>query len=237
MIDLHCHMLPGIDDGAKTMEEAVNMAKYAVEQGIRRCVVTPHIQPGCYDNNIDNIRLVYEAFKRELESQEVPLEVKMAAEVRVCAELPLMVDQNKIPFIGQWDGKQVMLLEFPHDHVPVGVDKLVQWLLTKGIIPLIAHPERNQAIVRHPDKIMPFVAMGCLLQVTASSVSGLFGAASQKCALQLIQDNHVTVMASDAHNLHKRQPTMVRAVELLKSIIGEERACDLVTVNPAKIWV
>jgi len=228
-------MLPGIDDGAKTMEDALNMAKYAIDQGIRRCVVTPHIQPGCYDNTIENIRLVYEAFRDQLAKHNIPLEVGMAAEVRVCAELPLMVGQNKIPFLGQWDNKRVMLLEFPHDHIPVGVDKLVQWLLTKDIVPLIAHPERNQAIVRQPDRIMPFIAMGCLLQVTASSVSGLFGAASQKCALQLIQDNHVTVLASDAHNLHKRQPTMVRAVEVLKSLIGDERTFELVTANPAKI--
>lgn len=235
MIDLHCHMLPGIDDGAKTMEEAIDMAKYAVAQGIHRCVMTPHIQPGCYDNDNENIRSVYELFKDQLAEHGIPLEIGMAAEVRVCAELPLMIGRNKIPFLGQWDDKQVILLEFPHDHIPVGAEKLVQWLLARNIVPLIAHPERNQAIIRQPDKILPFVSMGCLLQITASSVSGLFGAASQKCALQLIQDNHVTVLASDAHNLHKRQPTMVQAVEILKSLIGEERTFELVTANPAKI--
>jgi protein-tyrosine phosphatase len=236
MIDLHCHMLPGIDDGAKTMEEAVNMAKYAVEQGIRKCILTPHIQPGCYDNDSENIRLVYQAFKEELERQGIPLEIKMAAEVRVCGELPLMIGQNKIPFLGQWDDKQVILLEFPHDHIPVGAEKLAQWLLAQNIIPLIAHPERNQAIVRQPDRIMPFVVMGCLLQVTASSVSGLFGETTQNCALRLIENNLITVMASDAHNLHKRQPSMVRPAEILKSLIGEERTFELVTANPERIW-
>lgn len=235
MIDLHCHMLPGIDDGAKTMEEAIDMAKYAVEQGIRRCVLTPHIQPGCYDNDSENIRGVYEFFKDQLTERGIPLEIGMAAEVRVCAELPLMIGRNKIPFLGRWDDKQVILLEFPHDHIPVGAEKLVQWLLARNIVPLIAHPERNQAVIRQPDKILPFVSMGCLLQITASSVSGLFGEITQRCALQLIQNDLVTVMASDAHNLHKRQPTMKRAVEILKSLIGEERAFKLVNGNPARI--
>lgn len=235
MIDLHCHLLPGIDDGPKTMDEAVSMAKYAVAHGIRRCVVTPHIHPGCYDNDILSIEPVYQAFREELENRGIPLQVGMAGEVRACGELPQMISQNQIPFIGKWDDKHVILLEFPHDHIPVGADKLVEWLLARKIIPLIAHPERNQAMMRQPGKITPFIRMGCLLQITASSVSGLFGTDSQQCALQLIKNNLVTIMASDAHNLHKRQPTMMAAVEILRPLIGEERTMNLVKTNPERM--
>ena len=233
MIDLHCHLLPGIDDGPKTLQEALQMAEYAVEQGIQHSVLTPHIQPGCYDNDVESIRAAYQAFQTALEHHAIPLKISMAAEVRVCAELPQLIRQNKIPFIGVWENKKVLLLEFPHDHIPVGADKLVAWLIARNIIPLIAHPERNQAILRQPDKLMPFIRMGCLLQVTASSVTGLFGAASQQCALRLIEQNLVTVLASDAHNLHKRQPALRPALAYLKPLIGERQVNALVTTHPA----
>lgn len=235
MIDLHCHLLPGIDDGPKTMEDSIEMAKHAFDEGIRHSVVTPHIQPGSYDNDKDGIRLIYEAFKRELENQNIPLSIGMAAEVRVCGELPQMIIGNKIPFLGQWQNKNVILLEFPHDHLPVGAEKLVQWLLARNILPLIAHPERNQAILRQPERIEPFIELGCLLQVTASSVCGLFGAPSRDCALQLIEDEVVTVMASDAHNLFKRPPSLRPALDILLPMIGEERTMKLVADNPAAI--
>ncbi|MFZ2171868.1 MAG: CpsB/CapC family capsule biosynthesis tyrosine phosphatase [Methylococcaceae bacterium] len=235
MIDLHCHLLPGIDDGPKTLQEALRMAEYAVEQGIQRSVLTPHIQPGCYDNDIDSIQAAYQAFQTALDDHFIPLKISMAAEVRVCAELPQMISQNKIPFIGFWENKKVLLLEFPHDHIPVGADKLVAWLIARDIIPLIAHPERNQAVLRQPDKIMPFIHIGCLLQVTASSVTGLFGTASQQCALRLIEQNLVTVLASDAHNLHKRQATLLPALTYLKPLIGERQADALVTTHPARM--
>lgn len=233
MIDLHCHFLPGIDDGPKTLQEALQMAEFAVAEGIRHSVMTPHIQPGCYDNDVTSIRLAYDAFQRALNERGIPLTISMAAEVRICAELPHMISQNKIPFIGSWENKKVLLLEFPHDQIPIGADKLAAWLLARDIVPLIAHPERNQAVIRQPEKLTPFTRLGCLLQVTASSVTGLFGSASQQCALRLIEQNLVTVLASDAHNLHKRQPTLRPAVDHLKNVIGEQLAGALVTRHPA----
>ena len=235
MIDLHCHLLPGIDDGPKTLQEALKMAEYAVDQGIQHSVLTPHIQPGCYDNDKVSIQAAYQAFQTALDHHAIPLKISMAAEVRVCAELPQMINQNKIPFIGVWENKKVLLLEFPHDHIPVGADKLVAWLIARDIIPLIAHPERNQAILRQPDKLMPFIHIGCLLQVTASSVTGLFGSDSQQCALRLIEQKLVTVLASDAHNLHKRQPTLRSALAYLKPLIGEQQADALVTTHPGRM--
>lgn len=235
MIDLHCHLLPGIDDGPKTMQEAVDMAMRAVDEGIHHAVVTPHIQPGCYDNDRESIRLVYETFKQELQQRNIPLSTGMAAEVRVCGELPQMIIGNKVPFLGKWQDKNVILLEFPHDHVPIGAEKLVQWLQTRNILPLIAHPERNQGILRQPAKIEPFIELGCLLQITASSVCGLFGAASRDLALQLIEEDVVTVMASDAHNLLKRQPALKAAVDILAPYFGEERVMKLVVDHPSVI--
>ena len=232
MIDLHCHLLSGIDDGPKTMEESLRMAQYAIDQGINHSVLTPHINPGSYDNNAENITAKFIAFKSALAEQNIPLSISMAAEVRVCAELPQMINQNQIPFLGVWQGKKVLLLEFPHDRIPLGTDKLIKWLLDKDIIPLIAHPERNQAVIKHFSSIMPFVRMGCLIQVTAHSITGLFGNESQECALRLIKQGCVTAIATDAHNLHKRAPSMQPAFDYLVKIIGEQKANILVCANP-----
>lgn len=237
MIDLHCHLLPGIDDGPKTMEQALAMARFAVEQGIVHCVLTPHIHPGCYDNTAQSIQLVFDAFKRALNDAGIALEISMAAEVRVCAELPVLVMQNKIPYLGKWQDNKVILLEFPHNHIPIGVEKLVQWLLDRKIIPLIAHPERNQALMKQPAKIDRFLAMGCLLQVTAGSITGLFGLDSQRTALHYIEQGKVTVIATDAHNLHKRQPSLLAARQVLSSLIDADEINQLILANPRQIMI
>lgn len=235
MIDLHCHLLPGIDDGPKAMVQSLGMARHAVANGIRQCVVTPHIVPGCYENDIHTIQPVYQAFRDQLENDGIPLQVRMAAEVRISAELPALIAQTKIPFIGSWEGKQVLLLEFPHDHIPLGSDKLVTWLLARDVQPMIAHPERNKAIMRQPDKVLRFVDLGCLLQITAGSVTGGFGQDVQRIALSLIQQGVATALASDAHNLEKRKPDMTPAVEFLMPLIGEERVNQLIMSNPARM--
>ena len=204
MIDVHCHLLPGIDDGPETMAQSLAMARCGVAHGIRQCVVTPHIQPGCYDNDVHTIQPVYQAFKEQLEHEGIPLQVGMAAEVHIGAELPAMITHQKIPYLGTWGNKRAILLEFPHDHIPVGSDTLVKWLLARDIQPVIAHPERNKAIVCQPDKIVPFVELGCLLQFTAGSVTGVFGLGIQRCALSFIEQGLATLLASDAHNLEKK---------------------------------
>lgn len=235
MIDLHCHMLPGIDDGPKTMDYSLAMARYAVSHGIQRCVVTPHIQPGSYDNTLQTIQPAFQAFNERLLQEEIGLRVEMGAEVRVCAELPMLISQQKIPFVGFWEGKQVMLMEFPHEQLPLAADKLVKWLISRDILPMIAHPERNFEIARQADKVMPFLDLGCLLQITADSVTGLFGQLVQNSALSFIKRGLATVLASDAHNLEKRLPDMTRAVNQLIPLIGEEKTNDLVSRNPAKM--
>ncbi|QWF70049.1 capsular biosynthesis protein [Methylomonas paludis] len=236
MIDLHCHLLPGIDDGPKNLDDSLKMAAYAVEQGITQAVVTPHIHPGTYDNDINNIQTVFSSFKQAVNANNINLKLSMAAEVRLCSELPIMISQNRIPFLGMWQNKKVLLLEFPHDHIPLGAEKLVIWLLQKGIMPMIAHPERNLSVLAKKEKILPFINAGCLLQITASSVTGLFGEASKNTALWLIANKYATLMATDAHNLHKRIPTMLAASEIVEQAFGN-KYMQLLTEGNATIIV
>ncbi len=142
----------------------------------------------------------------------------IAGEVRISDELLLQIPQKKVPFLGEWRGKKVLLLELPHSHIPPGSEKLVKWLLNQGIVP-----------------INPFVEMGCLFQLTAMSVSGDFGRQSEQRSLQMLEKGWVTILATDAHNIKHRPPVLSEGFEAAKRIIGEVSARALVVDNPHMI--
>ncbi len=235
MIDLHCHLLPGIDDGASHIGESLALARMACDNGIKKSIVTPHITPGRYDNDVTTIRAAFTQFQQALQEHHIPLQVGMAAEVRISPEILMMVEQNLIPFLGSLDGYRIMLLEMPYNHIPLGCDKMVRWLLDRKIRPMIAHPERNGDIVRNFEKIYPFIELGCLLQVTASSVAGFFGSKLQLRAQQLLEREWVTVIASDAHNQEHRPPDMESGRIAAAQIVGERAAWAMVHDTPARI--
>ncbi|MGB7739048.1 MAG: CpsB/CapC family capsule biosynthesis tyrosine phosphatase, partial [Steroidobacteraceae bacterium] len=187
MIDLHCHFLPGIDDGAATLADGLALAQAAAADGITYSVMTPHIHPGRYENTRSTIEQAFKDFRFALRKARIPLHIGMAAEVRLSPDIVALLSQNEVPFLGELDGDRIILLEFPHTHVPPGADKLVERLLKQRIRPLIAHPERNQDVIRNLSKIDPFVEMGCFLQITAGALVGHFGQAPQRRALQLLE--------------------------------------------------
>lgn len=235
MVDIHCHLLPGIDDGPDTLEQALELCRMAVSAGISHVVTTPHIHPGRYENDLKGINQVLQDFRAELLRHDIPLNLSAAAEVRIGPEILGMVADNRVPFLGEWQGKRVMLLELPHSQVPVGSDKLVRWLVQRNILPMIAHPERNKDVMRDLSKLHPFVEMGCLFQVTAGSVAGRFGEAAQERAHELLEKGWVTVLASDAHNAGPRPPLLTEGREAAAAIVGEARSWELVRDNPAEI--
>lgn len=235
MIDLHCHLLPGIDDGPATIEESLALAKLAIANGITGAVVTPHIHIGRYDNTLHSIGVAFQRFKAELERQSIPLQLGMAAEVRIGFEMFQLVSNGQLPFLGVLDNNKVLLVEFPHSHIPPGSDKLMVWLLDQGICPMIAHPERNKTIIREPQRIVPFVEMGCHLQVTAGSVAGDFGQFAQECAFQMLQNRWVTILASDAHNIKSRPPALEPGRAAAAKIVGEGASWRLVQDTPSQI--
>ncbi|MGP1680365.1 MAG: tyrosine-protein phosphatase [Burkholderiales bacterium] len=235
MIDLHCHLLPGIDDGPETMAEALALAAHAVQSGIVRAVVTPHVHVGRYHNEFASIAADLARFRMELERRNIPLELGLGGEVRLGEEIIAMVMEERVPFIGERDGYRIMLLELPHSHIPVGSDKFVGWLLKQKIRPMIAHPERNKDVHHDINRITPFVSMGCWLQVTAGAVAGNFGEPSRKRAVQLLERGWVTVLASDAHNLEHRPPELEPGRRAAAAIVGEEASWKLVRDTPLAI--
>jgi protein-tyrosine phosphatase len=235
MIDLHCHLLPGIDDGPETLEESIALAEHAVKNGIFHAVVTPHIHPGRYDNELESIRSAVVAFQSELGRRGIPLRLGFAGEVRLSLEIMDLIAQDRIPFLGERDGYKILLLELPHGNVPVGADKFAAWLLKNKIRPLIAHPERNKEIMDDVNKLTPFVTMGCLLQVTAGSVAGDFGERARNRAVDLLERGWVSILASDAHNLEQRPPELEPGRIAAAAIVGESESWKLVHDTPQSL--
>lgn len=190
---------------------------------------------GRYENHALNIRNAAQEFQRTLDTEGIPLQILSAAEVRLDHEILSWVGEEHIPYLGQWQGERVMLLEFPHSHVPVGADKLVAWLLKQNIRPMIAHPERNKDVLRSVDKIVPFIRMGCLLQVTAGAVAGTFGEFARARAGDLLARGWVTVLASDAHNMDARPPELEPGRIAAAKIVGDEESWKMVRDRPAEI--
>lgn len=235
MIDLHSHLIPGIDDGARSLEDALQLARIAVDDGITHMTFTPHVQPGRYENIKTSIQPFFTSFQQALVDETIPLSVAVAGEVRLSVEVLTLVAEQEVPFLGTWEGKNVMLLELPHSHIPPGSDKLVKWLLDRNILPMIAHPERNKDIIRNFDAIAPFVEMGCLFQVTAMSMAGRFGEPAGRRAIEMLEKDWITILATDAHNLKYRPPVLSEGYNAAKELAGEEVANALVYDNPATI--
>ncbi len=235
MIDLHCHLLPGIDDGARTLAEALDMARAAVDNGIDHAVMTPHLHPGRYENTRSRTEEPLREFRAALRKEQIALEISVAAEVRLDVEILPLLEQEEVPFLGEMDGYRIMLLEFPHGHITHGAENLIQKLLDNKIRPIIAHPERNKDVIRDPAKIEPFVEMGCLLQLTASAVAGRFGDGPHLRARQLLERGIVFALATDAHNLKGRRPELREGVLAAAEILGQEAAHDLVYKGPLAI--
>ncbi len=235
MIDIHCHLLPGIDDGPETLEEALEMARIAVANGIELAHVTPHLHPGRWENDLAKITAAVETHRAALAAAGIPLELGFAAEVRLDYEILPLVEAGRVPFLGTLEGYKVMLLEFPHSHVPVGADKFVAWLLARNIRPLIAHPERNKDLMREPARIEPFLEAGCLLQITADAITGGFGELCAQRAREFLERGWVSVRASDAHDTVDRPPRIAPGRNAAAQIVGEDEAQRMTYGTPLRI--
>ena len=235
MIDIHSHILPGVDDGARTLDEALDMLRMAVDSGVTVQVLTPHIHFGRFDNQKADLQQRFAIFQDQVDSANIKIGLQLGSEVRIGSEIMQLVARDAIPTLGEYNGKRTFLLEFPRIEVPVGYENLVKWLINKNYLPIIVHPERNQTFVRQPQKLQVLTDMGCPLQITASSLTGQFGEEAQQNAEWLLEQGRVSAIASDCHNLKGRKPNLNEGVMAAKLIIGGDTAESFVTTVPEQL--
>lgn len=240
MIDLHCHILPGLDDGAKTWDESLNMARLAVSEGITHILATPHHMNRNWIHPKATILPLVDELQDRLDQAQIPLTVFPGQEVRLHGEMLESIANDEICFIDE--GNRYVLIEFPTPEVPAYAERLFYDMQTRQITPIIVHPERNHAILKDPNILYDFVSKGVLTQVTAASYVGKFGKEIEKVSHQLIEHNLAHFIASDAHNNTNRLFHMKEAMEKLEKDFEPEKVQqfdqttrDLVNGDPVQV--
>ncbi|SES89191.1 protein-tyrosine phosphatase [Oceanobacillus limi] len=219
MIDIHSHILPGIDDGAQTITDSLAMAQAAVEHGIRTIVATPHHQNGRFNNEKAEIISYVKVLNTELQDHHIPLTVLVGQESRMNEYMMEELQSGKIATI---NGTKYVYVEFASSHVPLYAKQILFDIQVAGYTPVIVHPERNQQIFEQPSILYDFVQIGALTQMTAASIAGKFGKAIKRFSHQLIDANLTHFLASDAHNITSRGFVMQEAFQELRKIHGDE---------------
>jgi protein-tyrosine phosphatase len=226
LIDIHCHILPGLDDGPRFIETSIDMAALAARDGIRAIIATPHT---------DGIRVNKDAVKKAVGILNTALaDKKIEIAVYNGYEIPSNL-VSKLAANHTLAGSNYTLLEFPHTHLPADAQLTVSWAVAQGIVPIIAHPERNPDILANPDLLADLLSAGALAQLTAASITGEMGYDIQRCSLYLLKKKQVHFIATDSHSPTFRQPVLSEAYKIVKKLLGWEEADRLTNHNPGKV--
>jgi protein-tyrosine phosphatase len=230
MIDLHTHILPGIDDGVREEDEAVAFARMAQEDGIRTIVATPHCKEGVYFNTNKEIFPAVERLRKRLSEESVDVELLPGAEVHICPDLVERIRSGLAPTIA--DNGKTLLLELSLSQPPVELPELLFQLKLAGIVVLFAHPERIRYFRDDVSRYEQLVQMGAWGQLTSGSLLGKFGRDIQKLSEDMLVGGLVHVLASDAHNIRGRPPLIHESMRRAAELVGEEYANAMVTLAP-----
>lgn len=229
MVDIHCHILPGIDDGSKSWEMTAEMCRIAAEDGVTHIVATPH----CNDE-FDYNRERYTGMLAELSDvAQGALTFSIGCDFHFSYDN--IVDALDHPQRYTIADSQYLLVEFSdYSIAPTVNDQLLQ-ISSRGMVPIITHPERNPLLMKRPELVLRMVEQGCLVQVTANAITGGWGSRPQKMAEWLLQREAVHVIASDAHDPKHRRPVLSSARAAVAKLAGQSTADALVIDNPAAI--
>lgn len=231
-IDIHCHLLPGIDDGARDWDESIAMAQIAVQDGIRCSVLTPH-QLGQYSLTTgEEIRRLTAEFQTRLDAEGIPLIVRPGADVRIDLDMIERLAGGDCVSLG--DRRKHVLLELPHElYQPL--EPVLASLKKIGMVGILSHPERNEGILKRPELIQPLVEAGCLMQITSDSLTGVFGNAPKRMSEWMLQNGLTHFIASDAHGTRRRRPTMRRSYDRACELVGDTYAQAICCRNPLAV--
>ncbi|MBP1969201.1 protein-tyrosine phosphatase [Virgibacillus natechei] len=225
MIDIHCHILPGLDDGSKSLPQTLKMAEQAVEEGITHIIATPHHKNGTYINKAEDIQGVVAFVNGKLRHEQIPLTILPGQETRIYGEMVQDLKSGELLPLNATSN--YIFIELPDDHVPQYITQLQFEVQIAGYQPIIVHPERNEMIRTNPDLLHQLVSNGALTQVTAASVAGKRGRKLQKFTHQLIGAQLTHFVASDAHDPKKRTYYLKDAYRVMEKQFGAGKVYQL----------
>lgn len=232
MIDIHSHILPEMDDGPETIEEAIEIARLAAADGTKTIFATPHMAE---TNEFATATCVSESVKelqKAIDAQGITLNVAPGVEVYPSDDVLRAVDAG-LPV--KLASSNYLLLDCPLNIIPMGFEQLVFSLQTRGITPILAHPERSVVIQEKPQILEPLVSRGMLVQCNASSILGIHGRQAEETMMLFLQHKWVHFVASDAHSAGRRRPRLSEAVDTLLNLVGSEMTQELAWHNGQRI--
>lgn len=219
--DIHSHILPGLDDGAKDMEESIQMARQAVQQGITHMLATPHHRNGTFTNEPERIYSQTAELNAALRDKEVPLRIVPGMELHLHGEI-LNDMQDMANHLVPLARHNYLLIELPYAYIPHFTEAVFYRIQLMGYIPVLAHPERNTEFKRHPNRLFDLINRGALVQVTAGSLTGQFGRKSKHFTLDLMKHHLVHFVASDTHNTTTRACVLGDAHQVIERQFSKE---------------
>lgn len=227
MIDIHSHVLPAIDDGSKEMDMTLKMLEIAIDRGTDKIVATPHYRTGYFENNYEDVKKIVDEVNAIVKSKAMSIQVVLGQEIFLDSHTLEMYKKGVIGCIGN---TKYMLVELPMDSMAKNSLDIIYELKLKGVKPIIAHPERYSYIIERPSLINSFVEEGCLFQINAGSITGLFGKKVQKTSEILIEHRICNFIASDAHSIGRRCPGIKEGFEIVENL-NKDLAKDVMN-NP-----
>jgi protein-tyrosine phosphatase len=234
LIDLHSHYLFDVDDGARTIEDSIEMLRMAAGDGVTKMVATPHQRhPAGYHVEPALARERLAEVQAAVGREGIAIELALAAEIHFSERIPEGIEDGSLLSYSA-DGRY-FLFELPVTTIPGTINDVIFSIQMAGHFPVLAHPERNFEVVGNPGIVRDLRDRGVLMQLTAQSILGSFGRKSEKVSRQLLKWGVVDVIASDAHNPDRRPPGLSQAVKAAAKIVGSERALAMVTDTPERI--
>ena len=225
MIDIHSHIIPGIDDGAQSIDDSINILKIAESEGITAMVATPHLKPALFFKKEDlsinkkSFDTKYQLLQKQIKLNDIKIDLYRGAEIYFDPIIETKIKQHKKYLtINKSD---YFLLEFPMNFVH-GIKQFVFEIMTSGFIPIIAHPEKNLMFQNNLSLLFQLVSIGALCQIDAASLTGVFGQTSKSTAMTLVKNNMVHIIATDCHDIINRPPTYRFVYKILKKF-GKEK--------------
>lgn len=232
MVDIHSHLIPNVDDGAKSPEETIELIKEAKEVGVTDIILTPHYIINSYEQNAETLILLKDKLQQIINSENININLHIGMEVYITDNLVEILKQNKILTLA---GSKYLLMELPLSTNVQYLDMIIFKLIENNIIPIIAHPERYKFIQENPSKVRELIDSGCLIQSNIGSILGIYGGKAKKTIKYLLKNDLIDFVATDTHRKNTIYPLLEKGIKKIEKITGKEKVKELTNLNAQKI--
>lgn len=232
MIDIHSHLIPSVDDGARTVDETFELIKEAQNAGFSDIILTPHYMLDAYEPNAKELILWKEKLQEILNKEEIAVNLHIGMEVYIAEDIINLIKQNKILTLAE---SKYLLMELPLNTNVKYLDDVIFKLLENNITPIIAHPERYKCVQEQPNIVEKLIEKECLIQSNYGSILGIYGKKAQKTVKYLLKKNLIDFLGTDTHRKNTIYLEIEKASKKIKKLIGEEKLKELTTTNAKRI--